>query len=302
MYDGSTALAEACLMAYRITGRETVVTSDSLHPEYRQVLETYLNAAGMKLKVIKSSGGIVDLNEIETAVDGDTACFAVQNPNFFGCVEDVKETAGIVHRKDALLVSCIIEATSLGLLKPPAEADIVVGEGQGLGNPVSYGGPHFGFMATREEYVRKMPGRLVGATVDAEGRLGFVLTLQAREQHIRREKATSNICTSEALNAIAASAYLALLGPRGLREVALSSHRNAVYLSERLAGLDGFELVFKRPFYNEFLVKCRGDVSAGFDVGFHYPELGGRRLFCCTELHSKDVIDSFIDAVEGVVE
>ncbi|MFH1403092.1 MAG: aminomethyl-transferring glycine dehydrogenase subunit GcvPA [Candidatus Altiarchaeota archaeon] len=296
MYDGSTALAEACLMAHRINNKNTVIAPENIHPEYMQVLETYLNTAGIRLETVETQGGVVADN-LEEHVTDDTACVIIQNPNFFGCLEDVDAITDIVHDKKSLLISCVIEATSLGIVKPPARSDIVVGEGQCLGNPMSFGGPHFGFMATRMEYVRKMPGRLVGATTDRDGERGFVLTLQAREQHIRREKATSNICTSESLNAIAASSYLALLGPEGFRHVALNSHKNASYLSMKLCELDGFERVYDQPFYNEFLLKCPESVEAGFDVSVFYPDLDGCRLFCCTEVDSREEIDAFVGEV-----
>ncbi|MFH1055673.1 MAG: aminomethyl-transferring glycine dehydrogenase subunit GcvPA [Candidatus Altiarchaeota archaeon] len=301
MYDGSTALAESAVMAHNITGRTEIMVSDTLHPDYRTVLKTYCEAGGLELKVVKSDDGSSS-NIMPTE---KTAALVVQTPNFFGCVEETEYMRKRVHDSGGILIGCVIEATSLGLIKPPA-CDITVGEGQCFGNPTSFGGPSFGILATSMKYVRNLPGRLVGETVDEDGKRGYVLTLQAREQHIRREKATSNICTAESLCGIAAAAHLALLGPHGLRRMAENCHRNAVYLCEKLSKINGFSLVYERPFYNEFMMKCpegtyeritKARMTPGFKVEGHYPKHNDCILFCTTELHSKKDLDRLVEAV-----
>ncbi|MFC2162245.1 aminomethyl-transferring glycine dehydrogenase subunit GcvPA [Candidatus Altiarchaeota archaeon] len=301
LYDGSTALAEACLMAKRISRKSQVIIPDNLHPEYVKVLSTYLASCMMSATIMKTTGGVIDEGILGNKITDDTACVIVQNPNFTGCIEDTERIADIVHDNSCLQVACVNDATSLGLIKPPKDSDIVVGEGQSLGNDVAFGGPHFGFMATRKEYVRKMPGRLVGGTVDDRGQRGYVLTIQSREQHIRREKATSNICTSESLNAIAATAYLSLLGPHGLRDVALASHHNTCYLRDRLLSIKGFTQVYDKPFYNEVLIRGPEgvDTGAGYDLSRVDGSLRGEVLYCCTELDTKERIDEFIREVKA---
>jgi len=304
MYDGSSALAEACIMARNITGKKSIIVPDVLHPEYREVLRTYARMCGFNLSMVKCEGGSLSSTDFKDNITDDTAAVIVQNPNFFGIIEDYKKIKDATAGKNILTIACIIEATSLGLLRPPQEAEIVVGEGQSFGNHISFGGPHFGFMATKYEHVRKMPGRLVGATFDSDGRRGFVLTLQAREQHIRREKAASNICTSEALNAISAAVYLSLLGPKGLRKVAENSHRNACYLAKKLAAIKGFHRVHESAFYNEFAMKTPHDLGkklvgkgivGGLDLGTYYPDLKYNQLFCTTEVHSKEDLDYLVE-------
>ncbi len=301
MYDGSTALAEACVMAHRITKRERILVSDTLHPQYRQVLKTYCGAAGLSLDVVETTDG----KSANLAPTKETAAVVVQSPNFFGIVEDAKTAWESAHDAGAISIACVVEASSLGLLKPP-KADITCGEGQALGNPMSFGGPSFGFLSTSMEHVRQMPGRLVGETLDTDGTRAYCLTLQAREQHIRREKATSNICTSQSLCAISAAAYLALLGPEGLKDVAMTSHKNALYLANKLSGIDGFELVFDGAFYNEFLLRCPNDSAGriseagyvpGFDVSTYYPGYPGCMLMCSTETHDKSDLDSVAEAL-----
>ncbi len=281
MYDGSTALAEAAVMAHRINGKERIVVSDTLHPHYIQVLKTYCEAGDLTLEVADSEDGMSQLK-----ADDQTSAVVVQTPNYYGILENVGSY------KDVVSIACIVEPTSLGLVKPP-KADITVGEGQAFGNPVSYGGPSLGIFASKMKYVRDMPGRLVGETVDEDGRRGFALTLQAREQHIRREKATSNICTSQSLCGIAAAVHLALLGPEGLKRVALRSHLNAVYLMEKLSRIKGFKLRYDKPFYNEFLMDCPDGTAdrirdAGVTPGL---EVDGGMLFCTTELQGREDLD-----------
>ncbi|MGH9327875.1 MAG: aminomethyl-transferring glycine dehydrogenase subunit GcvPA [Terriglobia bacterium] len=304
LYDGSTATSEAVLMAMRITRRERVATARTLHPEYREVVETYTRSLGAELVEIPySSTGQIDLESLRSAVNARTAAVVIQSPNFFGCLERTAAAAAIAHNAGALLVVAVPEPLSLALVKPPLEADIVVGEAQSFGVPVSFGGPYAGFMATREKYVRQMPGRLVGQTVDAEGRPGFVLTLVTREQFIRREKATSNICTSQSLCALAATIYLCLLGKQGLRRLAENNLAKAYYAAKQLEAVPGVSFPFSAPRFNEFVVKAPGEASdllaalqeekiiGGVDLERFYPELRNHLLVCVTELVTRDVIE-----------
>jgi glycine dehydrogenase subunit 1 len=258
VYDGASAVGEAVLMAQRLSRRDRVVLSGSLHPQWRDVVRTYL--APRDVDIVSSGLEVEDQireQRVLDLVDEHTACVVVQQPDVFGHVRDLNGLADAVHEHGALLVIAIADATSLGLLKSPGAwgADIATAEGQSLGLPLQFGGPWAGLMACKPEYVRQLPGRISGQTTDHDGRRGFVLTLQAREQHIRREKATSNICTSQTLLAIGITAYLSLMGPRGLRDVARQSHAKAVYAADRIAALDGYELLTPRPFYNEFLLR-----------------------------------------------
>src|SRR5687767_171949 len=258
MYDGSTALAEAVLMAERITRRFKVIASAAVHPQYLEVVQTYVQHAGIDLELANfdQKTGQAGAALVE-AVDDQTAALVVQSPNFFGCVEDLKAVADAAHAKGALLIVAITEAMSLGLLKSPGAcgADIVVAEGQSFGVSLSFGGPYVGLFATRDKYARQIPGRLVGEAYDKKGRRGFVLTLATREQHIRREKATSNICTNEELIALAATVYLEAMGRRGVQEAAQQCLQKAAYAAKRIAGLKGFSLPFTAPFFNEFVVR-----------------------------------------------
>lgn len=304
MYDGASAMAEAAVLAAKTLNRSRVVMVKSVHPEYRQVVRTYCWANGYEcVEAAFGSSGQADIPSLEQAVDGNTAVVLLQSPNFFGVVEDIAAVEPVVHAKGALLVSGFTEATSLGYLKPAGAlgADFVVGEGQSFGNPMNYGGPYLGIFASTDRFLRKIPGRLVGATVDREGRRGFVLTLQTREQHIRREKATSNICSNEALCALAAAVYLVSLGEK-LKDLAELNIRKAQYLRRRLLELPGWEPVFTGPVYNEFAVRCpdarkvnrrleaRGIVG-GYDLEKDYPELKNCLLFCATEMLQKKDMD-----------
>jgi glycine dehydrogenase subunit 1 len=258
VYDGASAVAEAVLMAQRLTRRDRVVLAGSVHPQWRGAVHTYL--APRNVDVVTSgleiNSGVIAEQRVLDLVDEQTACVVVQQPDVFGHVRDLNGLADAAHARGALLIICVAAATSLGLLKEPGAwgADIATAEGQSLGLPLQFGGPWAGLMATRTENLRQLPGRISGQTTDHDGRRGFVLTLQAREQHIRREKATSNICTSQTLLAIGITAYLSLMGPSGLREVARQSHAKAVYAAQRISTLPGFTLLTPRPFYNEFLV------------------------------------------------
>lgn len=313
MYDGASAMAEAALIACAATRRTKVVTPLTLSPEYRETIRTYL--AGQRLQAVEvpydPTSGQTDLAALEKAVNGDTAAVLLAHPNYFGCLEDPEEVGRLAHAAGAVFVVAV-DPISLGLLKPPGEygADIAVGEGQPLGNPMSFGGPYLGFMAATEKLVRRMPGRIAGATVDQDGDPGFVLTLQTREQHIRREKATSNICSNEALNALAAAVYMSLMGREGLVEVARLCLAKAHYAHERLTALPGFSAPFSAPFFKEFVVKGPDFAAAakrlaarrilvGPDLGAGYPELRGSFLVAVTEKRTRAEIDSLADGLGG---
>src|ERR1700681_3052251 len=286
MYDGSTAAAEAVMMAVRLTGRRSVVVARSLHPEYREVLTTYATHQGMPLAVAGfGDDGRVDLKGLAKAVTGQTACVLVQSPNFFGTIEDVGAIAEIAHKNGAMLVVSIAEAVSLGIVDPPRQADVIAMEAQSFGVPVGFGGPYCGVIATREKFVRQMPSRLVGQTTDKQGKRGFVLTLATREQHIRREKATSNICTNQALCALAATVHLCLLGREGLREMAHQNLSKARFALAELEKIPGVRRAFDAPFFNEFTTELprsvklvnaqllREKIIGPFVLGTAYPEL-----------------------------
>jgi glycine dehydrogenase subunit 1 len=315
MYDGSTALTEAVLMAERLTGRHRVLIARSVHPEYRQVLNTYAKNLGLEVEEIHyAPSGQVDRSALEKTNLENVAAVVVQSPNFFGVLEELPALADAAHAASALLVTSIAEAVSLGAVRPPAEADIVAMEGQSFGVPPSYGGPYVGVVATREKFVRQMPGRLAGQTTDAAGRRGFVLTLATREQHIRREKATSNICTNEALFALIATIHLCLLGKEGLREMALQNISKARFAQAELEKIPGVRRVFPGPFFNEFLMEfprsvklintelLRENIIGPYPVGTHYPELTKRGLFCVTETASRAEIERMTAAIRKILE
>ncbi len=306
MYDNSSALAEAALMASRIKKKRRVLISRAIHPEHREVVKTYASANSLELAEIGCKGGVTDISGIESS--GNFAAVIIQNPNFFGSIEDLSEIADFAHRNGALLIASINEPTSLGMLKSPGScgADIVVGEAQSFGNSLSFGGPYVGFMAARKEFTRQIPGRLAGQTADKEGRRGFVLTLQAREQHIRREKATSNICTNEALNALAATITLAAFG-KELKSLSMHNLQKAHYAAEKL-GKAGIRRMFSSFFYNEFAVKLNNiekakeklienNIMPGLDLSGFYPELENAMLVCVTEMHTKSDIDKLVDVL-----
>lgn len=304
LYDGSTATNEAVLMAMRLTRRERVVLARTVHPQYREVVQTYSQNLGVEVvEAPYLPSGQADLAWLESGVNSQTAAVVVQSPNFFGVVERVEEIGRIAHQAGALLIVTIPEPLSLAILKPPESADIVCGEAQSFGVPVAFGGPYAGFMATREKFVRQMPGRLVGETVDTEGRRGFVLTLVTREQFIRREKATSNICTSQSLCALAATIYLCLLGKEGLRKLAEHNLSNAHFAARLLHSVPGTQLPFSAPFFNEFVVKTPGKAAGlmealreekiigGVELSTYYPELENHLLVCATECVRRESID-----------
>jgi glycine dehydrogenase subunit 1 len=315
MYDGSTATTEAVLTAERLTGRQRVLVARSLHPEYREVLRTYARNCGLTLEEIPcAKDGGLDAKALQSALRGDVAAVVVQSPNFFGVVEGVPELADAVHASGALLIVAVAEGVSLGLLNPPAEADIVAMEGQSFGLAPSYGGPFVGVLATRDKFVRQLPGRLAGETTDTEGRRGFVLTLATREQHIRREKATSNICTNQALCALAATVHLTLLGKEGLREMALQNLAKAEFAVAELEKIPGVRRAFSGAFFNEFTVELprsvklvnaqllRENIIGPYVLGSAYPELTKNALVCVTETTTRAQIEKFAAALKRILE
>jgi glycine dehydrogenase subunit 1 len=311
MYDGATAMAEAAVLCAKMSNKTKIIVARSVHPEYRQVLQTYLWASGYEIVELPYvPSGQIDLNALQTKLDDQVAAVLVQSPNFFGVIEDVAPLVDAAHKKGALFVAGFTDGTSLGILQPAgaAGADFVVGEGQSFGNPLNYGGPYLGIFAAREKFMRRIPGRLVGATVDKNGRRGFVLTLQTREQHIRREKATSNICSNEALCALAAGVYLAALG-KNLKRLAELNIYKTQYLKNKLLGLTGWNEVFTSPVYNEFVLHCpdskmvneklkKEGIIGGYELHKDYPELENALLFCVTEMISKEDIDQVIEIIK----
>jgi glycine dehydrogenase subunit 1 len=315
LYDGSTATAEAVLMADRVTNRPKVALAGNLHPEYRQVVDTYIRNAGIDEITIPfdEKTGALESDALNS-LDSEVAAVVVQSPNFFGGVEDLQELCEAAHRVGALFVVVVAEGLSLGLLQAPgrAGADIVCGEAQSFGIPLSFGGSYCGFFATTEKLMRQIPGRLAGRTFDAEGRIGYALTLATREQHIRREKATSNICTNQGLYALMATIYLSIMGRRGLREVAEQNIRKAHYAADRIAAVGGCRIRFSAPFFNEFVVSCQEPsetvlsrladkkIVGGLPLSRFFPELKNEILMCVTETTTKQEIDSLIEGLRKI--
>jgi glycine dehydrogenase subunit 1 len=317
-YDGATAAAEAVILALRqVRGRRRVVMSPVLNPQYRQTVRTYLQGAGVRFagdespETVSAFQARSAAKHLATAIDQTTAVVLVQYPSFVGEAEDLAPLAEITHTAGALL-AVVANPIALGLFKSPGEmgADIVVGEGQPLGIPLSCGGPHLGFFATRQSFVHKMSGRLAGETTDASGRRGYVLTLAAREQHIKRERASSNICSNQALMALAAAIYLGLMGKHGLRKVAELCFHRTQYAAERLARLPGFEVISRFPFFHEFILRCpksvdeinrnlldTRDIIGGYDLGRDYPCLANHMLLAFTEMTSREQIDRLAEAL-----
>lgn len=315
MYDGSTALTEAVLMAERVTGRHRVLVARSVHPDYRQVLGTYAKNLGLEIEEIGyTKSGQLDRSALSRESLAGAAAIVAQSPNFFGVLEDLPTLASDAHRAGALLVATVAEAASLGIVRPPAEADIVAMEGQSYGIPASYGGPYVGVIATREKFVRQMPGRLAGQTTDEAGNRGFVLTLATREQHIRREKATSNICTNEALYALAATIHLCLLGKEGMRELALQNLAKARFAQAELEKIPGVRRAFSGPTFNEFTLEfprsvklinaalLREKIIGPFVLGGPYPELTKHGVVCVTETTPRGEIERFAAGVRRILE
>ena len=311
MYDGASATAEAAMLARSATRRDRVILAGSVHPHYVETVRTYAHGPGIEVETLPCPDGALDPGLLASAVTDDTACVIVQHPNFFGCLESMSDLERVVHGAGALLVMAV-DPISLGVIESPGAygADIAVGEGQSMGNQVSYGGPALGFFAARDRFVRRMPGRIAGQTVDQADRRGFVLTLQAREQHIRRDKATSNICTSQQLNALMATIYLSLIGKEGLKQVAELCLHKSHYAAARIADLPGYELAFDRPFFKEFVVRtpaAPGEILtrladdgllAGIDLGrFPSLEIEDGLLIAVTERRTHAQIDRLVEAL-----
>ena len=309
VYDGATAAAEACEMC-RERGRSRVLVSGAVDPKILSVVRTYAFGRGARVDVVPEKDGVTDPEALKGMLDGETACFLMQQPNFYGCAEDAEAAAAIVHAGGSRLVmSC--NPIALAVMKTPGEcgADVAVGEGQPLGLPMGFGGPYLGFMAADEKMMRRLPGRIVGETADMNGNRCFVLTLQAREQHIRREKASSNICSNEALCALTAAVYLAAMGPEGLKKAALACHAKAAYLRDRLSAA-GLKIVHDRPFFHEFVTEAPDEARARAvlraldekDILGGLPLGNGRLLWCATEMNTREEIDRTADIVKEALK
>jgi glycine dehydrogenase subunit 1 len=314
MYDGSTAMAEAFLMAQRVTRKDKVLIAETVHPEYLEVAKTYTQHGALQIETVSFDRTRGTISSLEN-LDDKTAALVVQSPNFFGCVEDLKDLAEKAHAVGALLIVVVTEAISLGLLKSPGEcgADIVVAEGQSFGIPLSFGGPYVGLFACKEKYVRQMPGRLAGIAYDKNGERGFVLTLATREQHIRRDKATSNICTNQGLIALAATIYMQAMGKKGLQEVAFQNAQKAAYAAKRISETEGFELPFSAPRFNEFIVRApkpaeeileqllEKGIIGGLALSRYYAENPNDFLVCVTEMNTKEQIDDLVAGLKSLI-
>jgi glycine dehydrogenase subunit 1 len=316
LYDGSTALVEAALMALGPGGRGEIVISAAVDPQYRRVLQTYAFARGFTIKEVALKDGVTSLEDLQATVSKDTAAVVIQQPNFFGCIEDVQALEPLAHQGKSLFVTVITEPASLGILTPPGayNADIAVGELMSLGNSMSYGAPALGFMATKQKFMRLLPGRLVGQTVEEAGekQTGYVLTLQTREQHIRRERATSNICTNQSLLAVGATIFLAAIGKQGFRELGELCLQKAHYAFRQITALPGYEAAFNGPFFDEFVIKCpvsiqkleeafqRADLLGGYPLSESYSGMDTFMLFCVTETRTKEDIDTLINVLKEV--
>ena len=311
-YDGATSLAEAVTVALEVARhkRKKIILSPAIHPQYREVVRTYHQGRDIRIIGDRGQAGVIELVEM---LDENTAMLAVQYPNFFGQIDNIAALADAVHEVGALLV-VVANPMALSILRSPGElgADIVVGEGQPMGIPLSYGGPYLGYFAIRQKHVRKIAGRIIGETLDADGKRAFVMTLRPREQDIKRERATSNICTNQGLMALSASVYMALMGKNGLRKVGELNYHKAHYAAERIDQLDGFSVDMSKPFFNEFVVACPRPIAdinvalledgiiGGYDLGLHYFHLRDHMLVCVTETNSKEEIDHLVDVLEGL--
>ncbi len=311
LYDGSTGLAEAVLMAQRVSRKNKFLFAATVHPEYKAVVATYAKNLGIQVETIGySENGRVDVSSLTKRLTDDVAAVVIQSPNFFGTIEQTNELAALAHQHGALCIVNIAEAMSMGILKPPSEADIVVGEGQSFGVPMSFGGPHVGFLATRDKFVRQMPGRLVGLGQDFSGRRAFVLTLSTREQHIRREKATSNICTNQSLCALMATIHISTMGPAGLRETCEHNILKTSYAVEQIQSQTPHRILFSGPRFNEFVIQLKDDYASrarrllrnrmvpGLDLSRFYPDLSNTMLVCVTETTTKKQIDAFVKELQ----
>jgi len=315
LYDGGTAIAEAAFMASNVTRRQEIVISKTVNPQAREVLKTYAHLQGIKVIEVEDEGGVTNLEELQSHVTDKTAAVIVQSPNFFGIIEDIEAIEKVAHSQKRTLLIASVDPISLGILKTPASlgVDIVVGEGQALGIPLSFGGPYLGFIATKKSHMRKLPGRIVGETIDTEGKRAFVLTLQAREQHIRREKATSNICSNQGINTLAAAVYLVTLGKKGLREVALQATQKAHYAMNEITKSGKYKPLFDKPFFKEFAITSSADadeinsklleekILGGYSLGKEYPQYKNGILYAVTEKRTKEEIDRLSSVLEGMI-
>lgn len=314
LYDGGTAIAEAAFMASNVTRRQEIVISKTVNPQAREVLKTYAHLQGIKVIEVEDEGGVTNLEELQSHVTDKTAAVIVQSPNFFGIIEDIEAIEKVAHSQKRTLLIASVDPISLGILKTPASlgVDIVVGEGQALGIPLSFGGPYLGFIATKKSHMRKLPGRIVGETIDTEGKRAFVLTLQAREQHIRREKATSNICSNQGINTLAAAVYLVTLGKKGLREVALQATQKAHYAMNEITKSGKYKPLFDKPFFKEFAITSdidpdkiadrlkQDNIIGGYDLGIDYPQFKNSVLYAVTEKRTREEIDRLSSVLEGI--
>jgi glycine cleavage system P protein (glycine dehydrogenase) subunit 1 len=316
LYDGATAMVEAVLLAVGPGGRGEVVISMGVDPQYRRVLHTYAHARGFSVREVPTRDGVTSLEDLDAAVSATTAAVVIQQPNFFGCIEDMRAIEPIAHKGKAVFVTTITEPASLGVLAPPGEygADIAVGELMSFGNPMSYGGPALGFMSARSKYMRLLPGRLVGQTVEEGGQkqTGYVLTLQTREQHIRRERATSNICTNQSLLAVGATIYLAALGKQGFRELGALCLQKAHYAFRQVTALPGYKAAFSSPFFDEFVITApvpaqrlvqhfeQTGIIGGYPLREGYPDMPNDILFCVTETRTREDIDYLVGVLKEV--
>ncbi|HHV38949.1 MAG TPA: aminomethyl-transferring glycine dehydrogenase subunit GcvPA [Tepidimicrobium sp.] len=315
LYDGGTAVAEAAFMASNITRKDEIVVSKTVNPQSREVLKTYAHLQGIKVIEVEDNGGVTDLDKLKANVSDKTAAVIVQNPNFFGIIEDIEAIEEIAHSQRRTLLIASVDPISLGILKTPASlgVDIVVGEGQALGMPLNFGGPYLGFIATNKSHMRRLPGRIVGQTIDAEENRAFVLTLQAREQHIRREKATSNICSNQGMLTLAAAVYFVTLGKKGLREVSLQATQKAHYAMNKITESGNYKPLFDKPFFKEFAITSSIDadeingklleekILGGYPLGEKYPQYENGILYAVTEKRSKDEIDRLSSVLEGMI-
>lgn len=314
LYDGGTAVVEAALMAAAYSKKDEIIISKSVKPDARKILHTYAHVQDLKVIEVDIKDGVTDMEALDGLVSDNTAAVIVQSPNFFGIIEDLEAIGEIAHKGKKTTFIASVDPISLGILKKPGDmnVDVVVGEGQSLGIPVSFGGPYLGFMAVKKDYVRKIPGRIVGQTEDLDGKRSFVLTLTAREQHIRREKATSNICSNQGLNSLAATVYMVTMGKEGLREVALQSTKKAHYAYEQLIKSGKFKPAFDKPFFKEFALTSdiapekineelrKENIIGGYDLGKEYPQFENSILYAVTEKRTKEEIDKLTSVMEGI--
>ena len=315
LYDGGTAVAEGALMACAVAKKDEIIVSTGVRPEARQILKTYAHAQHLKVVEVETKDGVTDIDALDKLVSDNTAAVIVQNPNFFGVIEDLKALGEVAHKGKKTTFIASVNPISLAILKNPGElnVDVVVGDGQPLGIPLSFGGPYLGFMATKKEYMRKLPGRIVGETTDLDGKRSYVLTLSAREQHIRRDKATSNICSNQGLNALAATVYMVTLGKEGLKEVATQATQKAHYAYEQLIKSGKYKPLFNKPFFIEFALtsdkdseelnkELRGkNIVGGYNLGKDYPQYKNALLYAVTEKRTKEEIDKLNTVLEGMI-